>query len=85
MEYEALYLICFKCGKYGHKIGDCISPNLFVETTPVAIERTQGVDFMVNTQQEELGAQVNKSKEAQDNMEVLGKKVKGIANNKIKL
>ncbi|KAK7251650.1 hypothetical protein RIF29_35026 [Crotalaria pallida] len=35
LEYEGLHLICFRCGKYGHKIENCIEeaiPSIMVST-----------------------------------------------------
>lgn len=38
LEYEGLHLICFKCGKYGHRADFCGEVQYPIEPTPVAMQ-----------------------------------------------
>ena len=38
VDYVGLHLICFNYGKYGHKVGDCVSLDLLIKGTPVAMK-----------------------------------------------
>ncbi|KAK7243905.1 hypothetical protein RIF29_38718 [Crotalaria pallida] len=40
LEYEGLHLICFNCGKYGHKMDSCTEIKTAVATLSVAVKAT---------------------------------------------
>lgn len=52
VEYEGLHLICFGCGKYGHRKDNCLSQPGQLEGKPVEEERIPGVsESMVESQE----------------------------------
>lgn len=57
LEYEGLHLICFNCGKYGHRSEQCCAGHQAVEHTPAAMQGGGGELIAISV---EDGNQMNK-------------------------